>query len=151
MTVSEPPKGSVPPVEPANETILKGVEQLLSTHEIRVLGAMGLFIGYMSIFIVKILEYQDMHLGVAFVILTTVSLMFLDKERKPYMLEWWTRVFVVVLLTLFITSPQLYNAWTVAVLEQKMATQEHANQEKAILATKQTQPIITITNGVDKK
>src|ERR1700726_4212628 len=95
------------------EDALKAVESFLNTHEIRVLGVLGIFIGYICVFFVKILSFTNIFMGVGGVALTALILMFLDPKRQIGYLDWWFRVIVVVLMSLFLTAPQLYFAWTV--------------------------------------
>lgn len=128
------------------DSVAKGLEELLDKHEVRVLGVMGLFIGYISVFLVKILSFTNMYYGVGSIILTTLLLLLLDKNKNLKVTDWWIRTSAVILLCLFITSPQLYFAWTVSVAELKVAANARLEQERENAYINQSSPEITIIN-----
>jgi hypothetical protein len=106
------------------------MENLLSSHEGRVLAAMGLFIGYVCVFFTKIMSFTAMSVGVVGVGIITLLLLLLNKERDLKSQDWWFRSITVIVLTVILTSPQLYFAWTVSVAEAQNAAE--ANQLRKI-------------------
>jgi hypothetical protein len=106
------------------------IENLLNSHEGRVLAAMGLFIGYVCVFFTKIMSFTDMYAGVIGVRVITLLLLLLNKERNLKSQDWWFRSITVVVLTIVLTSPQLYFAWTVSVAEAQSAAE--ANQLRKV-------------------
>ena len=98
--------------EPDPQRAVNSLDGLLLTQEAQVLGAMGLFIGYICVFFAKILNLTNPYFGVLGVALITMLLLTLCKTfdwRSP---TCWARCVVVIIICLLITSPQLYFAWT---------------------------------------
>jgi hypothetical protein len=110
-------------ITPTTEAVSRAIEDLFSTHEVRVLGAMGLIIGYISIFFTKIMEVDSFYVGIFGVAMTTMLLLLLDPKLSIDSKVWWARSIVVVIMSLFLTSPQFYYAWTVSVKERRDAKQ----------------------------
>src|SRR5689334_24406111 len=55
----------------------------------------------------------------------------LSRQVEPRSPGWWLRSFIVVILAIVLTSPQLYFAWTVSVAEvQANAQQAQARSEE---------------------
>ena len=77
--------------------VLRNVEDLLNSHEVS-LGAMGLFIGYICVFLVKIMNLTNMYFGVCLIVITTLLLLLLDKGKRPKTWDWWARAGTVILL-----------------------------------------------------
>jgi H+/Cl- antiporter ClcA len=126
--------------------MLEALRHLISPHQINVLAVMGLSIGYICIFLVKILDLTNIYLGVIGVGLTTLILLFLDKAKDFRSTDWWCRSFLVVLFSLFLTAPQLYYAWWTSVQErQKLANADGVLQALEKTA-RQVPPEITIVN-----
>ena len=131
---------------PIPDSVMKGIEELLDKHETRVLGVMGLCIGYISVFLVKILNFTHMYYGVGGIVLTTLLLLLLDKNKNLKVVDWWVRALTVIVICLFITSPQLYFAWTVSVAELQVAADERLERDRAEAYLNQESPEITIIN-----
>jgi hypothetical protein len=84
------------PNEPASSisdpaAIAAAVESLLNTHEARVLGAMGLFIGYICVFFTKIMSFTNMYVGALAVAGITLMLLLLNKDLNIKSAGWWLR------------------------------------------------------------
>lgn len=107
------------PAPPPPTTAVNALEGLFATHEVRVLGAVGLLTGSISIFFVKILGLLSPFVGISGIALVTVIMLLLDPRINPRSIIWWIRMFCVVLIAIIITSPQLYDAWTTAVTESQ--------------------------------
>ena len=136
------------PNEPASSisdpaAIAAAVESLLNTHEARVLGAMGLFIGYICVFFTKIMSFTNMYVGALAVAGITLMLLLLNKDLNIKSAGWWLRSGAVIVLTLMLTSPQLYFAWTVSVSEALAAAQA-AQESKIREGTKFVPPEVNI-------
>jgi hypothetical protein len=121
------------------------IEGLLSTHEARVLATMGLFIGYICVFFTKIMSFTNMYVGAVAVAAITFLLLLLDREFHIRSRDWWLRAFVVVTLSLILTSPQLYFAWTVSVTEAEVAALA-AHERKVHQAIVTSQPSAPVEN-----
>src|SRR5882724_4709318 len=91
---------------------IAAISTLLDSHEARVLGAIGLFVGYLCVLFTKILNFTHPVMGVLGIVGLTAILLFLGKDVELRSPRWWLRSFVVVLLAIVLTAPQLYFAWT---------------------------------------
>jgi hypothetical protein len=129
-----------------DQTAIAAVKDLFDTHEVRVLGAVGLLIGYICVFFAKIMYFTQMYVGICAVIVITSLLLLLNKEVNFTSRLWWTRSITVIILSVFFTSPQLYDAWTVSVAEAKLAAL--GAQEAAVHHAQQptVSPTVTINN-----
>src|SRR5262245_52512600 len=101
-----------PPIHSDDRTAISAVESLFNTHEARVLGAIGLFTGYICVFFTKIMSFTQMYVGVLAVTGLTFLLLVLNREFDFKSRDWWVRAAAVIVLSLLLTSPQLYFAWT---------------------------------------
>ncbi|TBF36978.1 hypothetical protein ELG88_17995 [Rhizobium leguminosarum] len=119
---------------------------LLRTQEAQVLGAMGLFVGYICVFLAKIMQVTNPYFGVCGVAIITFLLLALGNDFDFRSFKWWIRAAAVIVICILITSPQLYFAWTVSVSEAETAAQ--AQHARAVSAAEKVtlQPQITITN-----
>lgn len=124
------------------DAITRTFDDLLNTHEVKVLGMIGLFIGYICVFFVKILSFTNIYVGALGISLLTFILMMLDPRRNLGSADWWIRALAVVMLSLFLTSPQLYYAWTVSVSELANSYRDAAIMNS--LSPKRAPPIVNI-------
>jgi hypothetical protein len=124
-----------PPIHSDDRNAISAVEGLFNTHEARVLGAIGLFTGYICVFFTKIMSFTQMYVGVLAVTGLTFLLLVLNREFDFKSRDWWIRSAAVIVLSLLLTSPQLYFAWTVSVTEAQLAAQ--ATQNRALLEAAQ--------------
>jgi hypothetical protein len=131
---------------PDQPAVLQAIGGLFQAHEVQVLGAMGLFIGYICVFFTKIFSFTHMYIGICGVVGTTILLLLLNKELAPKSFNWWVRFVTVIVLALFFTSPQLYFAWTVSVSEAKLASQTAQATGIAAAEQKFVAPDVTISN-----
>jgi len=111
--------GRRPPL--GSREALSALDGLFATHEIRVLGVVGILTGYLCILFVKMMGLYSPLIGVGGIIFITTILLFLDPRMELRSARWWMRVVVVVIVSVVITSPQMYDAWTVAVKEARDA------------------------------
>jgi predicted Co/Zn/Cd cation transporter (cation efflux family) len=141
---------SNPPDKNESAAVAAAIEGLLRTHEARVLATMGLFIGYICVFFTKIMSFTDLSVGAMAVAVITLLLLFLDRDIDFRSRAWWLRSIVVIVLTLILTAPQLYFAWTVSVTEAEAAAR--AVHERKVQQTK-SQSNITNTKqpGADSQ
>jgi hypothetical protein len=122
------------------------IQGLFDTHEARVLGAMGLFVGYICIFFVRVMSFTEMYVGVLGVALITLLLLLLNRDKGSLSqgwLQWGIRSFAVIIFSVLLTSPQLYYAWTVSVKDQQFAAQVD-REIAAAKANKFVQPEINV-------
>lgn len=119
---------------------------LLRTQEAQVLGAMGLFVGYICVFLAKIMQVTNPYFGVCGVAIITFLLLALGNDFDLRSLKWWIRAVAVIVICILITSPQLYFAWTVSVSEAETAAQAQHARAVSAAAKVTLQPQITITN-----
>ena len=134
------------PIHPDPRHAVAAVEDLFNTHEARVLGAIGLFTGYICVFFTKIMNFTQMYVGVLAVMGLTFLLLALNRKIDFKSRDWWFRSAAVIALSLLLTSPQLYFAWTVSVTEAQLAA--HAAQSRALMEAGQfVQPEIRIGGG----
>ena len=119
---------------------------LLRTQEAQVLGAMGLFVGYICVFLAKIMQVTNPYFGVCGVAIISLLLLALGSDFDWRSLKWWIRALAVIVICILITSPQLYFAWTVSVSEAETAAQAHHTNVVSEAAKVSLQPQITITN-----
>ncbi len=142
------PKDAGESVELASaNNVVDALGGLLQTQEAQVLGAMGLFVGYICVFFAKILNYTNPYFGVLGVAILTMLLLTLSKAfdwRSP---AWWLRSFVIIIICLLLTSPQLYFAWTVSVREADDVLQAQLAHDTAAVATATAPATIKITNS----
>lgn len=132
----------------SGQTAISAVQGLLNTHEAHVLGAIGLFVGYISIFFTKVMNFTDMYIGVLGVVALTVLLLLLNKDSNYRSRDWWIRSAVVVVLSILLTSPQLHTAWTVSVSEARLAAL--TEQDRAVQEAKRfVSPVVTIAPPID--
>jgi hypothetical protein len=110
--------GSLDKSSPSREA-LTALDGLFATHEIRVLGLVGILTGYICILFVKMMGLSSPFIGIGGIVLITLMLLFLDPQMNLRSFRWWVRVFSVVIMSIVISSPQMYDAWTVAVREAK--------------------------------
>jgi hypothetical protein len=110
---------SANPADPG--AVAAALEGLFSTHEARVLGAISLFVGYLSIFFTKVMNFTEMYVGVLGIVGLIILLLLLSKEFDWRSGQAWLRCIAVVVIGIFLTSPQLYFAWTVSVSEARLA------------------------------
>lgn len=128
------------------QSVANSLEGLLQTQEAQVLGAMGLFVGYICVFFAKILNLTNPYFGVMGVAIITMLLLTLCKTFNWRSPSWWSRSFVIIVICLLITSPQLYFAWTVSVSEAQSAAEgQHQRAINQASATKES-PVVTIQN-----
>jgi hypothetical protein len=134
------PEGAVKADDAA---LAAAVEGLLNTHEARVLATMGLFIGYICVFFTKIMSFTNMYVGAIAVAGITLLLLLLDRELHIRSRAWWLRAAIVMALSLMLTSPQLYFAWTVSVTEAEVAAlaAHERKLRQANAPSQQTAPI----------
>ncbi|GAC1307159.1 MAG: hypothetical protein NVSMB10_12500 [Steroidobacteraceae bacterium] len=132
------------PAKTDDRDAIAAISTLLDSHEARVLGVVGLFVGYLCVLFTKILNFTHPVMGVLGIVGLTVVLLLLGKEIEPRSPGWWMRSFVVVVLAIVLTAPQLYFAWTVSVAEvQANALQAQAIQARQ-LANQFVPPVVTI-------
>lgn len=96
---------------------IAAIGSLLDTHEARVLGGVGLSVGYLCVLFTKIMNFTQPLVGVFGVVGLTIGLLLLGKQVDPRSLGWWARCLIVVFLAVVLTAPQLHDAWTVSVAE----------------------------------
>ncbi|MCA1416020.1 hypothetical protein I6F30_33580 [Bradyrhizobium sp. NBAIM20] len=132
-----------PPVKPGDQDAMAAIANLLDTHEARVLGAVGLFIGYLCVLLTKIMNFTQMYVGLLGVVGLTIVLLLLGGGNIRTRI-WWLRTTIVVFLAILLTAPQLYFAWTVSVAEvQANALLAQSNQVKQ-LSNQYVQPEISV-------
>ena len=107
---------------------------------------MGLLIGYICVFLAKILSFTNIYIGVIGVVVITLLLMMLNKDVKFADARFWLRAVVVTFICLLITAPQLYFAWTVSVSEVQSALIEQNRRAAEARADQTVPPSVTITN-----
>jgi hypothetical protein len=128
------------------QDIVNAFGNLLQTSEVQVLGAMGLLIGYICVFYAKILGFQNIYAGVAGISIITFLLIALTKDFNWFNPVSWIRAFVVIILCLLITAPQLYNAWTVSVSELQSQKELQHQAEVRNATDAKVPPSIKIEN-----
>ncbi len=132
------------PAKTDDRDAIAAISTLLDSHEARVLGAVGLFVGYLCVLLTKIMNFTQPVMGVLGIVGLTLVLLLLGKEVDLRSPGWWLRSFIVVLLAIVLTAPQLYFAWTVSVAEvQANALQMQAIQARQ-LANQFVPPTVTI-------
>ena len=131
---------------PGNQDAITALGTLLRTQEAQVLGAMGLFVGYICVFLAKIMQVTNPYAGVCGVAIITLLLLTLGADFDWRSIKWWIRALAVVVICILITSPQLYFAWTVSVTEAETPAQAHHNNAVSLANQVTSQPKITITN-----
>jgi len=104
---------------PSSKEVLGALDGLFATHEVRVLGVVGILTGYLCILFVKMMGLFSPLIGVGGIVCITAMLLFLDPKMEVRSGRWWIRVFAVIIVSVVITSPQMYDAWTVAVKEAR--------------------------------
>jgi hypothetical protein len=128
---------------PAGPALNNAIQELFNTYEARVLGTMGLFVGYICIFFAKIMSFTNIYVGVAGVAIITLLLLLLNKGQDWKSQDWWIRLPAVIIFSVLLTSPQLYFAWTVSVNEARSAAQA-AHDQLVHDARQFVQPEVTI-------
>jgi hypothetical protein len=137
-----------PVIKPSDtEGAVTALGNLLRTQEAQVLGAMGLFVGYICVFLAKIMQVTNPYFGVCGVAIITLLLLALGTDFDWRSLKWWVRAVAVIVICILITSPQLYFAWTVSVSEAETAAQAHHASAVSAAAAVSLQPQITVTNA----
>jgi hypothetical protein len=132
------------PAKTDDRDAIAAISTLLDSHEARVLGAVGLFVGYLCVLLTKIMNFSQPIVGVLGVVGLTIVLLLLGKDVELRSPGWWLRSVIVVILAIVLTSPQLYFAWTVSVAEvQANALQAQAIQTRQ-LADQFVPPVVTI-------
>jgi hypothetical protein len=129
---------------PDSSETAKALEGLLQTHEARVLGVVGLFIGYVCVLMTKIMNFAQMYVGALAVAILTFLLLLLGENFQFKSATWWLRSIIVILLCLVLTSPQLYFAWTVSVTEAEAAAQAALDRRVLRESNKFVPPIINV-------
>jgi hypothetical protein len=130
---------------------IPNLEGLLRTQEVQVIGAMGIFVGYICVFLAKILNLTNPYYGVLGVAILTILLLTLSRAFNWRAPGWWVRATVIVVICLLLTSPQLYFAWSVSVREAQAAVEEQLRNATSKLATASAPANITVTNGAPAK
>ena len=103
----------------SSQEILNSLDGLFAAHEVRVLGVVGILTGYICTLLVKVLHIDGPLDGVYGIMFIAALLMSLDPNIAVRSLRWWSRGLVVVIMSVVITSPQIYNSWTVAFDEDR--------------------------------
>src|SRR3982074_3811321 len=99
------------PAKSDDRDAIAAISALLDTHEARVLGAVGLFVGYLCVLLTKIMNFTQPAVGVLGVVGLTIVLLLLGKDVELRSPGWWLRSVIGVILVIVLTSPQLYFAW----------------------------------------
>jgi hypothetical protein len=115
--------------EARSQEAVAAIATLLNSQEAQVLGAIGLFIGYLCIFLTKLMNFTQPYIGVLGVIILTTLLLLLGKQNNLKSPDWWLRSVVVIVLALILSAPQLYFAWTVSVAEVRANALQLQNNE----------------------
>jgi hypothetical protein len=144
---AQPASGAAGPSnsQPRFEDVVGSFKGILQTHEVQVLGTMGLLIGYICIFFAKILAFTNIYMGVLGVGGVTLLLVILDSNFRWQDYKCWVRSIVVIVICLLITAPQLYFAWTVSVSEVRSTIEEQSQREAEARAKQQISPSVTVT------
>ncbi len=132
----------------APQEALNALDGLFATHEMRVLGIVGILTGYLSVLFVKMIGLLSVWVGVIGIVFMTLMLLLLDPQLAPKSSRWWLRACAVIVISVVITSPQMFYAWTVAVREtQAQAIADLVARSGAVL---ETQGKGTVTPGTPK-
>jgi hypothetical protein len=83
---------------PDNQDAVAALGTLLRTQEAQVLGAMGLFVGYICVFLAKIMQVTNPYLGVCGVAIITLLLLTLGADFDWRSIKWWIRALAVVVV-----------------------------------------------------
>jgi predicted Co/Zn/Cd cation transporter (cation efflux family) len=101
------------------QAVQQALAGIFQAHETKALGIIGLLVGYICIFFTKVMEMQSILVGVLGISLTTILLLLLNPELNFRSTQWWLRSITVIILSILLTSPQLYFAWTTSVAEAR--------------------------------
>jgi len=145
MTTDRPTDGEPGSKASDQQALTQAVGALLGPHETQTLGLMGLLIGYICIFLVKILNFTNINLAVGGVAVLTLLILASNKSLV-FSLNWCIRSLTAIIICLLVTGPQLYFAWTVSVAELQAAIEAQHRREIESAAARSVTPSITITN-----
>lgn len=142
-------KRKTPPSGAGHDLFGRALKDVLQTYEIRVVGVMGILVGYICIFLVKLLQFEDVKIGVGLISFISMIFMISEKTFNFRSLSSYLRVVLVVVLSNIACSPQLFYAWETSIAERareiKMRQLEAAVIENSLVVDRTK---ISIVNGV---
>ena len=116
------------------QTLIDGMNAIFQKHEMQVISIVGLLVGYVCLFMTKILAQESILFGVSALILLVflllLSLSDADSGSPLFRGSWWLRFCTVCVVSLLLSAPQLHTAWTVAI--QEKAAAEQLNLDRAV-------------------
>jgi hypothetical protein len=128
------------------QDVLGSLQGLFNSHELQVLGAMGLLTGYICVFFAKILNLTNPYTAVSGVACITFLLLAINKDFNWRASVWWIRSFVIIIICLLITAPQLFYAWTVSVAEARSAAEELHQRDVKAAVSQVVHSDVTVSN-----
>ena len=96
------------PAKSDDRDAIAAISTLLDSHEARVLGAVGLFVGYLCVLLTKIMNFTQPIVGVLGVVGLTIVLLLLGKQVEPRSPGWWIRSLIVVIPRNFSWPPSVF-------------------------------------------
>lgn len=93
--------------------VMEGLKGIFEAYEVQVISVVGLLVGYISIFLIKIADVGSVKFGAAFIALTTVALLCINSNAKFLHPIWWLRTVILMGICLAFLAPQIHSAWTV--------------------------------------
>jgi phosphoglycerol transferase MdoB-like AlkP superfamily enzyme len=102
---------------------------VIDGYETRIVALVSMLMGYLCILLTKVFRSTDILMGVAAVAFITLLLLSLHSNRSFTSMEWWWRAFVVIVVCLVVTAPQLHFAWTVSANEAQDAAEALQNRK----------------------
>ncbi|MCQ1772874.1 hypothetical protein NOI24_16310 [Neorhizobium galegae] len=109
-----------------NPHLMNALGDLLNLFESKVLAAIGLLSGYLCIFFTQWMAISSGYVIAVAMSLLTGMLLMLNPEFKFNEFKWWLRTFTVIIVALFLTSPQVVFALKSAAADGRDAAEAQA-------------------------